>query len=493
MRGVALHEWARIARCRGASPNTSASTDRARTLNVPGQTFQYPLELLGFVDRAWKTYEFQQNFTPAPPPDGCIASVLEAAYHASFMSEEGRPTRVNLIFASPREYFTRLADVASFPPGLAFLKLEPPRALTTAEIRRLSPALDPRTTAVTCSWSTSESHAVKITGTVTWGSSGYRMNYSTQPYGGGPPANVIVSIVGPGALVVRIGDYDIASLRDGRVSSRSGTEPPPASHQIAALRRAVVDRQGHSRIDEGNEYLRRAYNAAARRLRWVVREEGHGGCILLVPEEFSADRLASAVALKYAAQSPDDRIPDRTFRRYRLLGHEPEEHILSSQVWSTRATWGALVDHVVEWQRYYELWDQLDADPDGWREVLRQSFLARDRAEHADARLDDTLSFLGRLTAVDGAVVITDRFRLVGFGAEVRVSDVPIDHVYLGGNERPRRVAFEEFGTRHRSAFRLCFALPEASAIVVSQDGHARWVKRKRDRVFVTELNDPDL
>ena len=33
-------------------------------------------------------------------------------------------------------------------------------------------------------------------------------------------------------------------------------------------------------------------------------------------------------------------------------------------------------------------------------------------------------------------------------------------------------------GTRHRSAYRLCNALPGAVAVVVSQDGNVRFVRR---------------
>jgi DNA integrity scanning protein DisA with diadenylate cyclase activity len=37
----------------------------------------------------------------------------------------------------------------------------------------------------------------------------------------------------------------------------------------------------------------------------------------------------------------------------------------------------------------------------------------------------------------------------------------------------------EGFGTRHRSAFRLCKELPEVIAVVISQDSNVRFVKCK--------------
>ncbi|CAN5279237.1 hypothetical protein BH09MYX1_BH09MYX1_02970 [soil metagenome] len=42
-------------------------------------------------------------------------------------------------------------------------------------------------------------------------------------------------------------------------------------------------------------------------------------------------------------------------------------------------------------------------------------------------------------------------------------------------------------GTRHRSAYRFCNAYPDALAIVVSQDGVVRFVKKKDDQVTYWE------
>ena len=41
----------------------------------------------------------------------------------------------------------------------------------------------------------------------------------------------------------------------------------------------------------------------------------------------------------------------------------------------------------------------------------------------------------------------------------------------------------ESVGTRHRSAYRLCLALPNTVAIVVSQDGSVRFVTNRQGTV----------
>ncbi|WP_166395090.1 diadenylate cyclase [Rubrobacter marinus] len=86
------------------------------------------------------------------------------------------------------------------------------------------------------------------------------------------------------------------------------------------------------------------------------------------------------------------------------------------------------------------------------------------------------------LSAVDGAVVMTKRFEILGFGAEISGALPPARTVARAldpEGERVRRESTDGVGTRHRSAYRLCGALPGSVAVVVSQDGGVRFVTRK--------------
>ena len=77
---------------------------------------------------------------------------------------------------------------------------------------------------------------------------------------------------------------------------------------------------------------------------------------------------------------------------------------------------------------------------------------------------------------------MTQRFEFLGFGGEisgklhgVKTVSKALD---LEGDETVEEPT-EGFGTRHRSAFRLCNALPDVIAVVISQDSNVRFVKRK--------------
>src|SRR5215211_4491707 len=83
--------------------------------------------------------------------------------------------------------------------------------------------------------------------------------------------------------------------------------------------------------------------------------------------------------------------------------------------------------------------------------------------------------------SVDGAVVMSKRFELLGFGGEIS-GELPAVRTVAKAldleGERITKEPTDGVGTRHRSAYRLCSALGEAVGVVVSQDGTARFVRR---------------
>ena len=93
-------------------------------------------------------------------------------------------------------------------------------------------------------------------------------------------------------------------------------------------------------------------------------------------------------------------------------------------------------------------------------------------------RLNDAADFIINLSAVDGAVVVTDTFRVIGFGAEIILDASPAAvSVFADDRRAPTgEISIDAFGTRHRSAFRLCSAQKDVVVFVVSQDGDVRGV-----------------
>ncbi len=97
-----------------------------------------------------------------------------------------------------------------------------------------------------------------------------------------------------------------------------------------------------------------------------------------------------------------------------------------------------------------------------------------------DEALFEVAHLVADLTRVDGTVLMTDCLESLGFGVEIsgelpEVLQVARAHD-LEGRER-EWVRTDRVGTRHRSAYRLCQAVRDALALVVSQDGDLRFVR----------------
>jgi DNA integrity scanning protein DisA with diadenylate cyclase activity len=126
---------------------------------------------------------------------------------------------------------------------------------------------------------------------------------------------------------------------------------------------------------------------------------------------------------------------------------------------------------------------QLGGKPVGWNEYVAST-------DPTLSQLDETLYEMTHLTAelslIDGAVVLNHRFEVLGFGAEIYsgIDNVPTIQkaLDLEGTIRVPESP-KGMGTRHRSAYRLCMALHDAVVIVVSQDGHVRFVRWHDDAV----------
>ena len=93
---------------------------------------------------------------------------------------------------------------------------------------------------------------------------------------------------------------------------------------------------------------------------------------------------------------------------------------------------------------------------------------------------------IAALATTDGAVVMTKRYELLGFGGELSGNLSGVQTVGraldIEGNlveEEPTEIV----GTRHRSAYRLCKELPDILAVVVSHDGDVRFARRQGDGV----------
>jgi hypothetical protein len=401
----------------------------------------YPADLARYVRDAWDH---------ETPPPAVLDELLSVAYQATLLHDEDRPVTFRLVLAEPAEF----PEAGGPPRGVHRLCFEHPRPLTPHELRRLSPAAKYHRSLI----------GVRASGggeLEIWGvlQSGPRWLASARGGRGSvpqlPPSALVIRAMGAGRIAVARGEETLAELRGGEVSGAAmdvfqskwlGQRFIEARTEIArehAAARAAADRPWP---DLDPSLVRRVSQQMIKRVISTIRDARHGGALIFVPTACSADVLAGHrhLRLKYTFSEDEPR------RRYRTL-------ILSvMRALSEGAEPGASVTALAAYE--------VDSSP---------------RLAVLDEAIFEMSHLIAGLADVDGAVVLTQRFEVLGFGAEIAgdLPEVPVvaRALDLEGTLRAREPA-DGVGTRHRSAYRLAGAVPDAIAIVVSQDGAVRFV-----------------
>jgi hypothetical protein len=193
-----------------------------------------------------------------------------------------------------------------------------------------------------------------------------------------------------------------------------------------------------------------------RRMLATIRAAEHGGTVILIPRHRASELLSDGRHMRVKYGFDDEEPRRRIATLVAAMMQEMARH----------ASMGATIG----WDSY-------------------QSSAAAQVAE-IDEALFEVAQLLADLTRVDGTVLITDSLEVLGFGVEIAGELPEVAMVArardLDGNDR-EWVRTDRVGTRHRSAYRLCQALHDALALVVSQDGGLRFIRWHVDAVTYWE------
>lgn len=391
--------------------------------------FDYPIDLANAVAQRWpaavafiRAVAPRRAFPPLPS-DFELAGLSELAYHVSFLTEEARPVQATLL------YMPNMDGSDDFATSDFALVRFPPRTASVAEVMRLAPACDPEHTAiVVCS---GKHGSLQLGGLLHLGSSWTQhvageLLFAGTFHASVPPGFLAFHIRSPAHIAVSVYGHNIVVLRDGKLSAPHGSVLREASSKLAdrfaVARRDYVEeaRDAGSRTAYDFDFLLRfTFDAFLFQILRRTADQRHGGAFIVVRNAADIGSLESDVRIKYRCDF------DRA--------------------------WGLLID-------------SFDTD--------------KNKAGHALREATDAARLISSLTSVDGAVIMTDHFRVLGFGCEIIVAKSPANiHMVVdksGGKGPPQSI--DGYGTRHRSAFRLCSARPDLLVFVVSQDGGVRAV-----------------
>jgi len=423
----------------------------------PRRTTQdaYPADLARFVRERW-----DEDRAGALPDQDTLETLISACYQSGLLQEEERAVKFRVILCDPDVLPPREGQ----PSGTHRLEFPKSREFDVQEIRRLSPAADYYRSLIGVYFD--EEEGLRIWGLVHSGPRWLRGGQGGRDAPPPLPPALVLRAHGPGRIAVDVGLEALCKLEEGRLSDASmdvfasrwlPDSFAPVRGEIAEIHAGLRDqarKKGEvwARLD--NDIIRVIGQHTIKRIISAVRGSHHGGTVLIVPPYLADDILEDHyVSLKYKF------VDDEPRRRFRTL-------IVDVMNALARSHAGAPA-----------------RDPVGWDDYEASS----DRELTAlDEAIFEVAHLIAGLTAVDGAVVMTQRFELLGFGGEISGGLPAVKTVVRALDVEADATVTESaggVGTRHRSAYRLCRALSDVIAVVISQDGSVRFVKCKGEAV----------
>ncbi|PLS85860.1 MAG: hypothetical protein CYG60_10310 [Actinobacteria bacterium] len=434
----------------------------------------YPRDLAAFVAARWEEdlgdtdarapVSHNPPVDPLPEPS-VLEAVLSTCYQASLLREEDQPVLFRLAVSKPEVFPLRDGP----PNGLHRLEFPEPRPFNQQELRRISPATSYPRSIVGVRYDGAE--GLRIWGLLHSGPRWLRDRQGGRVTSAPLPPLPVVHVTGPGRMEVRKGSEMVGKLENGALTDASvdvfDSEWLPAGFSTAraelvelhsAARERAFERDGERWASLDPDLARLISQQMFRRLVSTVQNFGHGGTVIFVPpertDEFSGENRF--VALKYRISDGEPR------RRFRTLILEIMNRL--AQVYG--AADGSQAAKTVGWREYQESNDEKIS-------ALEEAIL-------------EVAHLVAALATTDGAVVMTKRYELLGFGGEISGKLASVETVAKAldiEGDRVEEEPTEIVGTRHRSAYRLCKELPDALAVVVSKDGGVSFVRRQGDGV----------
>jgi len=341
------------------------------------------------------------------PDASSLRMLLDVAFYASLLKEEGRPARFSIGVTPPGS-----VDAHRFSENAE-------TTLTAKTLGKLSAA---------CDWDAS----VLLTWPGRDGWNVWGIMLADRPLSRGTiiqtgEDHLVITARDAGSLVVRWRDEILFSYAHGEGAVAAAT----------MIRAKDVVAMINEHLPRETAPLRVHHLTAVTR---TMRAHGRGGTLLVVPENAPKEMSFSYPVRLPAEDAVRGYSPGTPFAN--AVYHEERTRLESA---------GATDDF----------------DTKSLREHLATRAIE-------DTEAQGTL--IGRLTGVDGIVVLNHQLVVLGFGGKMSVPDDfhsrPLIHIRPSAGTRLPRTVKEAFaGMRHISAAAACVGTPNAFAIVQSQDG----------------------
>jgi DisA bacterial checkpoint controller nucleotide-binding len=415
----------------------------------------YPRELAEKITSEWPQVT---NPLDDLPPKEALVSLLSEAFQASLLREESRPIKCRLVLINPSE----LSEAEGPPTGMQVLQLQDERKLRAQEIRRISPCATFYRSLIGVRWDPKEGFWI-------WGILNSGTRWVARIDGGrlqspAAPNRLIINVSGPGNLIISRGDCLIATLLNGMLEGHGfdiyeahWLQKSQEAFAQWAIRECFKDHDMGATVE--SDFVKLLGQNITRRIISQVRRAQHGGMFIIVRTDDTTKIVDPIGSIRPKYWIKETRASRRSrellFAVIRELSTVGAEHGLKT----------------VGWKEYQEFADE--------------------RLARLDESIFECAHFLADLMAIDGALVVTGTWDVIGFGAEIHGPSNRNEVVHRALDLEAAELVEEradQAGTRHRAAYRLSRQHPECMIIVVSQDGAVRYVGNLNGKVTYWEL-----
>jgi hypothetical protein len=359
------------------------------------------------------------------------------------------------------------------PAGFHRLLFRNAVPFTEPELRKLSPSADFYGSLIGVMHD-------KGKGPLIWGIIHSGLRWAQSIYGGGKifqplPGSLVIHVTNPGRITVNNGSIEIATLNSGEIicpatgvfdSKWVSSEFASTMNEEFEFHMEARRRSTKPWANIGPEFFRRMLRQIFVRIISRIRYKRHGGTLICIPDSGKDEFVSSNPYIKF---------------KYGFFDEEPRRRFstLIVQIANSLAeSYGS------------------SAKPEGvvgWREYLTSKDQSLSRLDEAVFEL---AHFVSDMAQVDGAVVMTRRLELIGFGAEISGKIERVDTIAQALDPEGFQTRLDQNnheGTRHHTAYSLCNVLHDVLVVVISQDGTAQVVKWKDGMVMVWDLVSPGL
>jgi len=412
------------------------------------ESLHYPPDLAAHTLERWSGVHAKAEGLPGLRE---LSELMGHAFYASCLSEEGRAVRCRIILAEPEDFENQEGP----PVGFHILAFDPPKPLTPHEIGKIAFAAHYYRSLIAVRLTPAGSFEV-------WGMVDSGPRWVSKTDGGRTegtplPVRLVVEVLAPGEISAACGYRRVAQLKGGRIA-QDGMDPFRSQwlpdmfqpFRCEILRRFEGEGIQGAAVDE--QFIGLLSQNVIRRTLSLVRNARHGGMLVILPPDSTAFAPESGILrIGY----PFESAPARARYSRLMLTAVRELALAGSKRGLERVNWA-------EYQQFSE-----------------------DGLANVDEAIFEMAHLFADLMSVDGALLLSQRFDLIGFGVEITAS-AAVECVYAALDleaTQSRRESVNLAGTRHRAAYRLCCTCRQALATVISQDGGVRFVRNFNGRI----------